>query len=64
MLPEESEEWRALSLKYGMSNIFLIALDDPGTTEFSISILSLPSLRYPVSVTGVTGARSSFGDMH
>ncbi len=63
LLPEESEEWRALSLKYGMSNIFLIA---PTTPVHRIQYLDSLStdFSYSVSVTGVTGARSSFGDTH
>jgi len=63
LLPEESDEWRALSLKFEVSNIFLIA---PTTPEKRIQYLDSIStdFSYCVSVTGVTGARSSFGDDH
>jgi tryptophan synthase alpha chain len=63
LLPEESDEWRSLSLKYGVSNIFLIA---PTTPVQRIQYLDSIStdFSYSVSVTGVTGARSSFGDAH
>ncbi len=63
LLPEESEEWRTLSLTYGMSDIFLIA---PTTPEKRIQYLDSISIdfSYAVSVTGVTGARSNFGDSH
>ncbi len=63
LLPEESEEWRSLSSKYGVSNIFLIA---PTTPVQRIQYLDSIStdFSYSVSVTGVTGARSSFGDAH
>ncbi len=63
LLPEECEEWRTLSLKYGVSNIFLIA---PTTPEKRIQYLDSIStdFSYAVSVTGVTGARSNFGDSH
>ena len=61
LLPEESEEWRALSSSHGVSNIFLIA---PTTPEKRMQYLDSLSTDfwYCVSVTGVTGARSSFGD--
>jgi len=63
LLPEESDEWRSLSLKYGVSNIFLIA---PTTPVQRIQYLDSIStdFSYSVSVTGVTGARSSFGNAH
>ena len=63
LLPEESEEWRNLSSKYGVSNIFLIA---PTTPVQRIQYLDSIStdFSYCVSVTGVTGARTSFGDAH
>jgi tryptophan synthase alpha chain len=61
LLPEESEEWRSLSSQYGVSNIFLIA---PTTPDKRIQYLDSIStdFSYCVSVTGVTGVRSSFGD--
>lgn len=61
LLPEESEEWRELSSKYAVSNIFLIA---PTTPVQRIQYLDSIStdFSYCVSVTGVTGARSSHGD--
>ncbi len=60
LLPDESDDWRNLSLKYAVSNIFLIA---PTTPEKRIRYLDSLStdFSYCVSVTGVTGARSSFG---
>jgi tryptophan synthase alpha chain len=63
LLPEESEEWRNLSSKYGVSNVFLIA---PTTPVQRIQYLDSIStdFSYCVSVTGVTGARTSFGDAH
>ena len=61
LLPDESEEWRTLSAKYAVSDIFLIA---PTTPEKRIQYLDSIStdFSYCVSVTGVTGARSSFGE--
>lgn len=58
--PEESEEFRALCAKYGLSIIFLIA---PTSTDARISYIDDCStdFTYCVSVTGVTGARNSFG---
>ncbi len=63
LLPEESDEWRTLSSKHAVGNIFLIA---PTTPEKRIRYLDSISndFSYCVSVTGVTGARSSFGDVH
>ncbi|MEW5800085.1 MAG: tryptophan synthase subunit alpha [Bacteroidota bacterium] len=60
LLPEESEEYRALSKKYGISTVFLIA---PTSSDERIRVIDDLStdFTYCVSVTGVTGARSSFG---
>ena len=60
-LPEESDEWRRISLTYGMSTIFLIA---PTTPDERIRYLDSIStdFTYCVSVTGVTGARTGFGE--
>jgi tryptophan synthase alpha chain len=63
LLPEESEEWRKLSLKYAVSNIFLIAPTTPAKRIQYLDSIST-DFSYCVSVTGVTGARSSFGDAH
>jgi len=61
MPPEESDEFRSLCMKNNLSNIFLIA---PTSSEERIRYIdSLSSdFSYCVSVTGVTGARTSFGD--
>jgi tryptophan synthase alpha chain len=61
LLPEEGDEWRKLSLQYGISNIFLVA---PTTPDERIRYLDSVSsdLTYCVSLTGVTGARTGFGD--
>ena len=61
LLPEEAKEWRALSLSCAMSNIFLMA---PTTPDARIAYLDSIStdFTYCVSVTGVTGARTAFGD--
>ncbi len=58
--PEESDEFRSLCTKYGLSNIFLIA---PTSTDERIRFIDGCStdFTYCVSVTGVTGARNSFG---
>jgi tryptophan synthase alpha chain len=63
LLPEESDKWRKLSLNYGISNIFLVA---PTTPDERIRYLDSVSsdFTYCVSVTGVTGARTGFGDLH
>ena len=63
LLPEESEEWRNLSLQYGVSNVFLIAPTTPVQRIQYLDSLST-DFSYCVSVTGVTGARTSFGDAH
>jgi len=61
MPPEESEEICSLSKKYGVSSVFLIA---PTSDDARIRVLDGLSsdFTYCVSVTGVTGARNSFGD--
>jgi len=59
--PEESENFRALSKKYKISNIFLIAPTSPDERIRYIDELST-DFTYCVSVTGVTGARDSFGE--
>ncbi len=58
--PEESEEFRSLCAQNGLSNIFLIA---PTSTDERIAYIDGCStdFTYCVSVTGVTGARNSFG---
>lgn len=58
--PEESEEYRSLSKKYGISTVFLIAPTSSDERIRHIDDLS-SNFTYCVSVTGVTGARSSFG---
>jgi tryptophan synthase alpha chain len=58
--PEESEEFRMLSKKYGISNVFLIAPTSPDERMRFIDDVST-DFTYCVSVTGVTGARNSFG---
>ena len=61
LLPEEGEEWRSLSAKFGVSDIFLVA---PTTPVERIQYLDSVSsdFTYCVSVTGVTGARDGFGN--
>jgi tryptophan synthase alpha chain len=61
MPPEESEDLRTSSSQNGISNIFLIA---PTSSDDRIRTLDGLStdFTYCVSVTGVTGARSSFGE--
>jgi tryptophan synthase alpha chain len=58
--PEESEEFRALCVKHGISSIFLIA---PTSSDERIRYIDEIStdFTYCVSVTGVTGARTAFG---
>ncbi len=53
--PEESGEFRTLSRRYGVSNVFLIA---PTTTDERIAVIDALStdFSYCVSVTGVTGS--------
>ena len=58
--PEESEEFRSHSKKYGISNVFLIAPTSPDERIRYVDTLSTDFI-YCVSVTGVTGARNSFG---
>ncbi len=61
LLPEEGDEWRALSSKHAISNIFLIA---PTTSDGRIRYLDSIStdFSYCVSVTGVTGSNTGFGE--
>lgn len=61
LLPEESDEWRTLSSKHALSNIFLIA---PTTSDERIRYLDSIStdFSYCVSVTGVTGSHTGFGE--
>jgi len=61
MPPEESDEFRSLCMKNGLSNIFLIA---PTSSDERIRYLDSIStdFTYCVSITGVTGARNSFDD--
>jgi tryptophan synthase alpha chain len=61
MPPEESGEICSMSKKYGLSNVFLIA---PTSDNDRIRVLDGLSsdFTYCVSVTGVTGARNSFGN--
>lgn len=58
--PEESEEFRRQCVLNGLSTIFLIA---PTSSDERIRYIDSLStdFSYCVSVTGVTGARSSFG---
>ena len=58
--PEESGELRAESAKHGLSTVFLMA---PTSTDERIRFIDGCSsdFSYCVSVTGVTGARTSFG---
>ena len=58
--PEESEEFRLLCKKNGLSNIFLIA---PTSSDGRIRYIDELStdFTYCVSMTGVTGSRNSFG---
>jgi tryptophan synthase alpha chain len=60
LLPEESDAWRSLSAKYDVSNIFLVAPTTPAKRIQYLDSLST-DFSYCVSVTGVTGARTSFG---
>lgn len=61
MPPEESDDIRELSKRNGISNVFLIA---PTSADDRIQALDgfSSDFTYCVSVTGVTGARNSFGD--
>jgi tryptophan synthase alpha chain len=61
LLPEESENFRKLCQQRGVSNVFLIA---PTSSDERIRFVDSIStdFSYCVSVTGVTGARSSFGN--
>lgn len=58
--PEESDDYRSRCMKHGLSTIFLIA---PTSSDERIRYIdSLSSdFSYCVSVTGVTGVRTSFG---
>ncbi len=60
LLPDDSAEYRALAKQYGVSAIFLIA---PTSTDERIRMIDSCSsdFSYCVSVTGVTGARTSLG---
>jgi tryptophan synthase alpha chain len=57
--PEESEEFRSRCAEHGLSTVFLIA---PTSSDERIKYIDSLStdFSYCVSVTGVTGARSSF----
>ncbi len=59
--PEESDDYRMLAKKFGISTVFLIA---PTSSDERIRFIDglSPDFTYCVSVTGVTGARSSFSD--
>jgi tryptophan synthase alpha chain len=61
LLPDDSEEYRACAHQYGISTIFLIA---PTSTDERIRMIDSCStdFSYCVSVTGVTGARTSLGE--
>jgi len=61
LLPDESEQYRMLSQKYHISNVFLIA---PTTPDERIRFIDEVStdFTYCVSVTGVTGARNFLDD--
>ncbi len=58
--PEESEEFCELSKKNGISNVFLVA---PTSSDERIRLIDQLStdFTYCVSITGVTGAKGSFG---
>ncbi len=60
LLPDDSAEYRSLAKQYGISAIFLIA---PTSTDDRIRMIDSCStdFSYCVSVTGVTGARTSLG---
>lgn len=57
--PEESDEYCSFAKKYGISTVFLIA---PTSSDERIRFIDdlTSDFTYCVSVTGVTGARSSF----
>lgn len=59
--PEESEEYRMLAKRSGISTVFLIA---PTSSDERIRYIDELStdFTYCVSVTGVTGARNTFGE--
>jgi tryptophan synthase alpha chain len=61
LLPDDSREYKALAKQYGISTIFLIA---PTSTDERIRMIDSSSsdFSYCVSVTGVTGARTSLGE--
>ncbi|NUN68954.1 MAG: tryptophan synthase subunit alpha [Bacteroidetes bacterium] len=58
--PEESMEFRGVCARHGLSNVFLIA---PTSSDERIRYIDGLStdFSYCVSVTGVTGSRTSFG---
>jgi tryptophan synthase alpha chain len=58
--PEEASELTAISRRYGISNVFLVAPTTPTSRIQEIDALS-SDFSYCVSVTGVTGARAQLG---
>ncbi|MBX7135991.1 MAG: tryptophan synthase subunit alpha [Fimbriimonadaceae bacterium] len=58
LTPEESDEWRDVSRRYGLDNVFLVA---PTSTDERIQIAAdrASGFVYAVSRTGVTGAQQS-----
>jgi tryptophan synthase alpha chain len=60
LLPDDSEEYRRCAREHGISTVFLIA---PTSTDERIRMIDSCStdFSYCVSVTGVTGARTSMG---
>lgn len=60
LLPDDSEEYRRLAAASGISTVFLMA---PTSSDERIAMIDAHStdFSYCVSVTGVTGARSSLG---
>ncbi|HTX19465.1 MAG TPA: tryptophan synthase subunit alpha [Bacteroidota bacterium] len=61
LLPEESVGWRKASSIAGISNVFLMAPTTPPSRMAYLDSIST-DFSYCVSVTGVTGARTGFGD--
>ena len=61
LLPEESDQWRTLSASNEISNVFLMAPTTPDARIAYVDSIS-NDFTYCVSVTGVTGARTAFGD--
>ena len=61
LLPDEGGDWRTMSQQHAISDIFLVAPTTPDKRIRYIDSLA-SDFTYCVSVTGVTGARTSLGE--